>query len=706
MLEEWTRYIIKHRTIVFIFWIIAIALGLVGASNLESHLTTSLSIPNTPSAHADAILAKEFSENVEGTFTVIYTFRNATSAEINNFEAIIARAAKVIPSSSIAAERALAGHLFVSINSALSLTRAAQYTESFRVALKAEGLHGAMVTGPPAIKSDVTPILASDLHRGEVIGLCVALILLLLVLGFSMQVLIPFLSALASISALLGVIYLMALKFLVVLYIPNIVELIGLGLAIDYSLLILFRYRREVARNTADRDEAIVKTMQSAGRTIALSASTVAIALATLTLVQVPFIRSLGFAAALVPLLSLAAVFTLQPALLSLSIFNSKGMEKELRLFHRLALTISKRPTTVAVSALILLVGLALPALALHITPSSLTAIPTQLESQRALTVVTSSIGPGVITPNELIIDLGGSSASTEPKLALARQALAAQLLKNPEVLAVANGAKPPYVDSSGRYIRLFVFARNSFGSARAQDLVKNLRGISLRQYGFPARTPLYIGGAAAQGADLLRTLTRTLPWIILLALLAIFLLLLRAFESLLLPLKAIALDLISLSVAYGIVVFTFGNSTIARFLGIYHLNQIEAWALLFLFVLLFGVSMDYEVFILSRIKEAKDCGLSDREAIIEGVSESGLVVTTAAFIFVGAVSGLALGHFAGLQEIGIGLIFGVLIDATVVRSLLLPSAMFLLGRWNWWLPTPLARLIKTSPAPLHEERG
>jgi RND superfamily putative drug exporter len=695
VLEEWTRYVIKHRSVVFLVWILAIFLGVIGGSHLNSHLTTSLSIPNTPSARADSILAKEFSENVEGTFTVIYTFKNATTDEINDFEAKVARAAKVIPSSSIAAERALGGHLFVSVNSALSLTHAAQYTEPFRHALKAEGLRGAMVTGPPAIKSDVTPILASDLHRGELIGLCVALILLLISLGLSLQLFIPFLLALTSISATIGAIFLIAQKFLVVLYIPNIVELIGLGLSIDYSLLILFRYRREFAQNPETPTDAIVRTMGSAGRTIVLSAMTVTIALSTLILVPVPFVRSLGVAAALVPLLSLAVVFTLQPALLSLGAFNSTRVNADSRLFHRLAVSVSRRPVLVSISALVLLVGLALPTLALHITPSSLTAIPAQLESQRALSVVTSSIGSGVITPNELIIDLGSSSAAARPEIVRARQSLAAKLLKNSEVLAVANGAKPPYVDTSGRYIRLFVFARHSFGSAQAQELVKNLRGTSLDKYGFATRTPLYVGGAAAQGADLLRTLTRTLPWIVVLALLTIFLLLLRAFKSLILPIKAIALDLISLSVAYGIVDATFGNTTIARILGIYHLNQIEAWALLFLFVLLFGVSMDYEVFIISRIKEAKDRGLSDREAIIEGVSETGLVVTTAALIFVGAVSGLALGHFAGLQEIGIGLIFGVLIDATVVRSLLLPSAMFLLGRWNWWLPAPLARAIK-----------
>lgn len=683
-------------------------LGIFGGANLNSHLTTSLSIPNSASAHADLLLAKNFQENIEGTFTVIYPFKNATQAQINVFELKIAKASRVIPSSSVATQKSLGGYLFVIINSALTLVDASQFTEPLRVKLRESGLRAALVTGPPAIKSDVTPILASDLHHGEVIGFAVALILLLLVLGFSIQLLIPFISALASISATVGAIFLVAQKFLVVLYIPNIVELIGLGLAIDYSLLILFRFRRELVQSptkVANSTEAIVKTMERAGRAIAISAITVMTTLATLIVVPVPFIRSLGLAAALVPLLSLATVFTLQPALLSFSIFQSRRVQRESPLFHRLALAISKRPAAVTLASLVMLGGLSLPALALHVTPSSLTAIPAELESQRALSLVNSSIGSGVITPNEIIIDLGSASSAATPEVTKARQSLATHLSQDVEVIAVANGAKPPYVDRTGRYIRLFVFGRHGLGASQSQILVERLREISLQSFGFPPSAHLYVGGAVAQGADLLRVLTRSLPWVALLALLVIFLLLLWAFKSLILPLKAIAMDLISLGVAYGIVVFVFGNATIAKYLGIYHLNEIEAWALLFLFVLLFGVSMDYEVFIISRIKEARDRGLGNREAIIEGVGETGLIVTTAALIFVGAVSGFVLGHFAGLQEIGIGLIFGVLIDATIVRTLLLPSAMFLLGRWNWWLPQTVARIIKTSPA-LPEERG
>lgn len=706
MLENWTRYVVKHRVSVLLIWTVLILLGIIGGTKLNSHLTTSLIVPNTASARADSVLVSNFNENVEGTFTVIYRFKNATPKAIKVFESKIATAAKSIPTSSIAEEKALGGVLFANVNTALSLSRASAYTNAFRSSLKDAGLSGALVTGPPAIKSDVTPILAGDLHRGELIGILVALLILLLLFGFSLEIFVPLIVALATISVTIGAIFLIAEKFLVVLYIPNIVELIGLGLAIDYSLLNLFRHRTELAVAPEDRVAAIVRTMASAGRTVRLSALTVALTLATLTLVPIPFIRSLGVAAALVPLIALAAVFTLQPALLSLLVPKPHPQRVGASLFNRIGHLTVKRPWLVATGSLLVLLALGLQTLALHITPSSLTAVPAQLESQRALTLVTSTIGAGVVTPNEVIIDLGASEGASNQEIVKARQSLASHILQDPEVLAVANGKRPPYVDATGRYIRLFVFARHSFGASQAQALVKKLRAISLAEYGFPNSASFLVAGAAAQGADLLQVLTHTFPWIILLSLVATLLLLTMVLKSLILPIKAIALDLISLCVAYGVVVATFGNSVIARNLGIYHLKQIEAWALLFLFVLLFGVSMDYEVFIISRIKEAKERGLSNVESIIEGVSETGIVVTAGAAIFIGAVTGLALGHFAGLQEIGIGLIFGVLIDATLIRMLLLPSVMVLLGRWNWWLPTFTSRLIKTSPTPLHEERG
>ena len=687
MLENWTLTVLKYRKSILLAWLIVIFLGLFSSTKIDSHLTTSLNVPRSSSQEADQILIKHFHENVEGTFTVIYQFKNATKIQISGFEAKIADAARVIPTSQIGEEKALGGTLFVNINTALSLSQASKFTEPFRKVLKTSGLPGVLVTGPPAIKSDVTPILSRDLHKGELIGVLFALAILLLVLGFSYQIFIPLLFALASISATAALVFLIAQRFLVVLYIPNIVELIGLGLAIDYSLLMVFRFRRELAESPSDQDGAVLRTMQSAGRTVMVSGITVAIGLTTLILVPIPFIRSLGITSALVPLVSIFTALTLQPIALLLLPGNGKTSLEAIAPFARLADFIIKRPVKVLIGGLLLVSALAASLFSLHITPSSLTAVPANLESQRAITLVSSKVGSGVVTPNQMLIDLGSVGLSQSPSVIAARKTLTSELSKNPEALVVASGAKEPYIESSGRYLRIFIFARHSFGEPQAQKLVSDLRGISLEKFGFAPGSRFYLGGAAAQGSDLLKKLGRSFPWIIGLALLATFLFLARILRSIILPLKAILLDLISLAVSYGIVVFAFGNKNLSHWLGIYHLNQIEAWALVFLFVLLFGVSMDYEVFIISRIKEARFNGAENDEAIKEGIAQTGIVVTSAALIFIGAVSGLVLGHFAGLQEIGVGLAFGVLVDATIVRGLLLPSAMVLLGKWNWWLP-------------------
>ncbi len=687
-------------------WVLITVFGILASFGLNSRLTTSVSIPHSASARADQVLLSQFHENIEGTFTIIYSFKQGSSTAIKGFESQIARSAKVIPSSSVTQEKALDGNLFVNVVTGFSLRDAAKYTETLRASLATNGLPGAMVTGLPAIEHDVTPVLNADLHRGELIGLLISLGLLLLVLGFSWQVLIPFIFSFGTVSATIGLIYLLAQRFLVVLYIPNIVELIGLGLAIDYSLLIIFRFRREIVETPQDPTLAIVRTMSSAGRTVRVSGFTVALVLGTLILVPVPFIQSLGISSILVPLVSLAAVFTLQPILLSLQSNKPHSFKNHQTPFTRFARYIIGHPKRVGFASILVLGALSFSAASLHLTPSSLTAIPPQLESQRALSLVTSTAGTGVITPNEIVINLGGGGRASSSETNNARLNLSHYLLKVPEVLVVATGTKSPYIDSTGQYLRFFVVGRHSFGTPQSQALVEELRNIKLTQFGFSGGATLYLGGAAAQGADLLHVLGVTFPWILAFALLLTFLLLVWSFKSIVLPLKAIALDLISLAVAYGIVVFCFGSEVISRALGIYHLTQIEAWVVVFLFVLLFGVSMDYEVFIISSIREAKDRGQSTLDAIAEGVGQTGVVVTASALIFIGAVTGLAISHFAGLQEIGIGLVFGVLIDATLIRGMLLPSLMVLLGKWNWWMPTWIARIITTTPTPHDEVRG
>jgi RND superfamily putative drug exporter len=316
----------------------------------------------------------------------------------------------------------------------------------------------------------------------------------------------------------------------------------------------------------------------------------------------------------------------------------------------------------------------------LQVTPSSLSAIPANLESAQALNSVTDKVGVGVITPHEIVIDLGSNSDSAD--IDATRFEFAKKLAANPEVFTVASGQKWPYVNASGRYLRIYVFGQNDLGSDQTRQLVQQLRDDYIPNAGFPTGTEIYLGGAPAQGVDLLDAIKSSLPTIIPLIVLITFFILLRTFRSVVLAVKAIILDLISIAASFAtlVLVFKFG-------VGTYQLEQLEAWVLILLFAILFGLSMDYEIFIVSRMREAWDRGASNEDAIREGMRNSGAVVTAAALIFISALSGLISGHFAGLQQLGIGLAAGVLIDATIIRGLLLPSAMVLLGKWNWWLP-------------------
>ncbi|MDP1719991.1 MAG: MMPL family transporter [Candidatus Nanopelagicaceae bacterium] len=717
MLERWTRAVIRHRLVITAGWLILIILGLIAASNLSPHLTTSLSVPGSESAKADEILSRHFQENIEGTFTVVFKFKSASKNEIEGLRAKISTAAKTIPSAAVTIDKALGGILYTNIGTSFKLTEAASYTDALRHALAEQGLQNAQVTGPPAIYRDVTPVLASDLHRGQGVAILLALLLLFLVLGACWAITVPFIFAAASISLTLGVVYLLAQKFLMVLYIPNIVELIGFGLAIDYSLLIVHRFRRELLEDDeTTEDNAIVKTMQTAGRTVVLSGVSVAIGLAMLLLVPVPFVRSLGAAGLLVPIASILATLTLQPALLS---YLGKGgvqpkgfsgflAKRDLLngTFARIARFVIRRPVSVLLSSLAILGILASFLFWLQTTPSSLTAIPVELESARALSIVESNMGSGIITPTEIVFDLGAPGKATLERVVDARMSLAQKILKDSEVFGVATGEKAPFVDPSGRYLRMFVVGRHDLGAEASQKLVSDLRKTYIPQTDFPEGTRIYLGGIPAQGADLLERIFTSFPWIVLLILIFVYLVLLRAFRSIILPLKAILMDLISIAAAYGSLVLVFRFGVGSSILGTYRLDQIEAWVLIFLFAALFGLSMDYEVFIVSRMREARSRGASNSEAIIEGMAHTGGVVTAAAIILVGALSGLVFGHFAGLQQLGIGLALGVLVDATIIRGLLLPSAMVLLGRWNWWLPSSVAKLARTKASPLREREA
>jgi RND superfamily putative drug exporter len=716
VLERWTRTVIKRRILVISCWVVVIIVGAFAGARLPELLTTSLTVPGTGSANANTILINNFHNNVEGTFTVVIPLHDTSNSAVSALERDLARAATSVPTATVSQERAVGGVLYANINTSMNLAHAANATETLRHALHDDGLSDALVTGPPALQHDITPVLTSDLHRGEFLAVGLALLLLLAVLGFCWAIFIPYIVAGATTAGTLSIVYLLAHRFLMVLYVPNVIELIGLALAIDYSLLIVHRFRFEVGREGGTVDDAIVRTMSSAGRTVVLSGFAVAIGLATLLIVPVPFVRSLGAAGLVVPILSLLSALTLQPALLS--IIGRKGVHPvgirglmarrdfSTGTWARIARGVIHRPLVVLLGTLVVLFAATFSVFWLQLTPGSVTAVPQQIEAAHALTLVSNKVGPGVITPIQIVLDTGRAGGDTTKASSLGRLDLAEAILKTPNVFVVAIGHTKPFEDSSRRYEQILVVSGESFGSAVSQNLVRVIRHDVIPGVKLPAGTQVYVGGAPAQGVDFLNSVYGSFPWIVLLALLLAYGVLLRAFRSLVLPLIAALLDLISVGVAYGFLVLVFRFGVGSSILGTYHVSQIEGWVPVFLFAMLFGLSMDYEVFIVSRIREARLNGASNDEAIVEGLSNTGGVVTSAALIMVVALSGLVFGHVAGLQELGVGLALGVLVDATIIRGLLLPSIMSLLGRWNWWLPKSVARLLRTTASPLESREG
>ena len=649
---------LRNRLLVVTVWVALALFGFYANANINSLLTTSITVPGSESAKADQIIESAFGETTEGAFSIFVTYdKNATKAEVTQLQQRIVAAANEFSDSHLVQNRAINGVLYANLQTPYGLQDASAFTENLRKSLISNGISNAKVSGPPAIKYDVSPILEKDLQRGQLVAIAVALIFLLLTLRSIWSMLVPLIMAITTISTSIGIIYLLAHKMLMVLYIPNIVELIGLGLAIDYSLLMVHRYKL---------DGDIKKTQ----RTILISGSTVAIALSTLILIPIPFMRSLGIAGVIVPLVAMAAATTLQPVLLSYLGAEGSKPKFATNRFRLIATFIVKRPIAVIMISLALLAIPTSQLVNLKITPSSLSSLPENLESAEAIKIATDRAGEGIISPIQVVIKLPAVS-----DVNMARVKLASQIAENKDVFAVATDRS--YIDKSGKILRIFVISKNNLGDS--QKLIRYLRDLSNE---FPAGTEVFIGGAPAQGYDLVETIKRTFPLIAIFMVSLSFVLLRRFLSSFLIPIKAILLDLISIGAAIGTAVFFMNNG-----IGVYKLEQIEIWTLLFIFSVLFGLSMDYEVFIVSRIRESYLEKKNNNQAIIDGLANTGGVVTTAALIMVCALTGFVTGHFAGLQELGVGLIAGIAIDATIIRLLLLPATMVLLGKWNWSHP-------------------
>jgi trehalose monomycolate/heme transporter len=572
---------------------------------------------------------------------------------------------------------------------------------------------GGQVPTMSAINKQVT----SDIGRAEGISMPVLLILLLVIFGSLAAASLPLAIGGIGILGSFAALRLLTLVTDVSIYSVNITTILGLGLAIDYGLFMVSRFREELTRQDTTED-AVAATVATAGRTIAVSGITVAVALASLMLFPETFLRSMGFGGVATVLVDMLAALTVLPALLAVLGPRVNALQVKLpwvrrharrpvpvgesrvgqggigqnRIeqntdeqsggWYRIARSVMRRPVAYVVVILLVLLALASPFRSITWGGTDARALPAGAPARVVAEALNRDFPGNPSGPVEVLARLPGPAVAPAQQAALATYVH--RLARVPGVSSAAlTGVRGNMARVDLRYIA-------DPYSATARDIVTAVRAVPL-----PAGGHAYVGGVTAQLVDELSSLGHTLPWMALVMCLATFVLLFLAFGSVVLPLKAIVMNVLSLSATFGVIVWIFQEGHLSGLLGFTPTGTIDPSMPILMLAIIFGLSMDYEVFLLSRIRERYDLTGDNSAAVASGLQRTGGLITSLAFLLVIVVGAFSASGITFIKLLGVGMIVALVVDATIVRILLVPATMRLLGRANWWAPGPLRRVYR-----------
>jgi RND superfamily putative drug exporter len=702
------RWVLSQKRIVVGFWIVLTVAGVAAVGPASRALRSDPTVPHKEGWTTNATIAHLYGSDPDGTaplIPVVTLPRGETvrSAGVRSqLKRVDARLSAALPGARIASYASTGNPTFLSDDgrTVFSLVFPPPDPDSDfgenPIAERAAGraLRGAEVAGRPVHLTGIDALSADDGGSGgpgllleAVIGGAGALVVLAFVFG-SLLAFVPILMAVVSIMtsflALLGLTQLTSVSPIV----EFVVALVGLGVAIDYSLLLVSRWREERSLGRAG-DEAVQRAMETAGRAVVFSGLTVAIGLLALIALPIPDLRSLGYGGVLIPLLSTLVAITLLPVLLAtvgprLDWPHRRTDERPSRGWVRWAQAVARRRWIAAVTGVAVVLALAYAATGLRmgddVSGSALARSGDAAQGLRALQQ--TGIGEGALSPHEVLV--GGSTSPLR---------VAATLRRVPGVHGAVAPTGAAWRRDSTALVEVIPIADS--GSAAGSATLERVRRAA-----HATGRDVRVGGQPAENADFVAAVYGRFPAIIAVIALATFVLLARALRSLLLPIKAILLNLLSIAASWGILVLVwqhgYGSEAIW---GIHATGAIPSWMPLMVFAFLFGLSMDYEVFILSRIREEYDRDGSTREAVVRGIGRTGRLVTCAALILFLAFSSMASAPDTDTKIAATGLAAGILLDATVIRALIVPAVVSLMGRWNWWLPAWPARLLRVEPS-------
>ena len=551
----------------------------------------------------------------------------------------------------------------------------------------------AAITGDLTIDEDFTKLSEEDLQQGELFfGAPAALIVLLLVFGTVVAGVIPLVLALLSIFVALGLTALVAQAFELSVFVTNMIFGMGLALGIDYSLFILSRFREERSQGR-DKLDAIETAGATASRAVLFSGAAFVLAMTGLELVPNTIMRSLATGAILVGIVSVVAALTLLPAVISLlgdgierlriPYFGKRAVQPESRFWGRIVAAVMRRPVVSLVAAVALLLAAAVPVLSMDSGTAGISTLPDRFESKQGFLLLNREF-PGQTT-DPVRIAIEGDTASEDVRGGI--EELQAELGRR-EMFGPATTETSP----DGLLVLVTVPVAGDAVSSEAVAAVRELRS-DLPAIMAGSGAEALVGGATAEDIDYYDVMDSWLPIVFVFVLGLSFVLLTIAFRSIVVPATAIAMNLLAVGAAYGLLVLVFVKGVGNELFGFQQVDVIEAWVPLFLFAVLFGLSMDYQVFLLSRIRERYSQTGDTDDAISFGVGSTARLITGAALIIIAVFAGFARGDLVMFQQMGFGIAVALFIDATIIRSVVVPATMKLLGRWNWYLPSWLAWL-------------
>jgi RND superfamily putative drug exporter len=705
VLERLAHLIVRRRRAVIAVWVVLTVFGAFSAGRVSKRWYQSFSIPGYSGYETDQQTLRVFGSGENPPLVAVF-HSSGQVAKQAGIAGAIAAAASVNPGSRVSSYWSTGSKAYLSSDGHTSFAEIyppgnPNFSSSVHVAQTQAKLTAATPRGVQSYLTGLIPLESASSGGGKgpgvlteaLIGGGGALVILFFVFGTLPAVLMPIAVAIAAILNTFSVVWALTYVTNVSIIVQFLIALVGLGVAIDYALLMIFRFRDEL-RDGRDVEDAIVATMTHAGRSVIVSGSTVAVGLLSLILLPLPFIRSIGIGGMLIPAVSVLAAITLLPALLatlgtrinSLRVLPRRLLDRghpEDGYWGRWAELVMRRPLVIGGVGLVVVGLLVYSGLQLNPAEAQVKDIPGAGASITGRTLLSDAgITPGVMKPFEVLVSGGGATAPVLAKL---------------RATAGITAAVAPKAWTTKGYSLIEAFPSTDGDSSQVQTTIQAVRAEL-------AGTDAALGGVPAEDRDFVQAVYSNFPYVLALVVLLTFLLLMRAFRSLVLPLKAAVLNLVSLGAAYGIIVFIFqqGHGSMAIW-NVQATQSIIPWIPLMIFAFLFGLSMDYEVFMLTRMREVYDQTGDTRQAVSIGLARTGKLVTSAALILMFAFFVLSSSPGLDIKQFGIGLAAGIIFDATVIRAVLVPSIMRLLGRWNWWLPEPLARVLflpKAAPEP------